>query len=111
MPGPRCHFRVNKAKNPNPAGGCFCSPDSKLVDCKGPYIVGTHAELMNPRQPYVVIGSGCVRAMQEGVWGKPAPVAAPAVAAEVSLIDALADATTAELASALSSRLAEPKAD
>lgn len=47
-------------RNPNPRGGCACSPHSKVVDCKPPYFVGRNAELMDPRQPHVVICLDCI---------------------------------------------------
>ena len=58
MPGPRAAFTVT-SKNANPRGACVCSPNSKVVDCEGPFITWTHSESMNARQPHIVMGLKC----------------------------------------------------
>jgi len=73
MPGARAHFKTYKAKNPNTGGGCLCSPDSKVQDCLPPYCVGTHKEQFVSRNPFVVIGSGCIAAMGRAAGAMPEP--------------------------------------
>lgn len=50
--------------NPNPGGGCLCSPHSKIVDCKPPYAVFTASEMMDPRQPNAVACVTCIEDFQ-----------------------------------------------
>jgi hypothetical protein len=104
VPGARAHFQ-KKPRNPNPGGGCLCSPDGKLGDCVGPYIVGTHGEMLNAKNPYVVVGAGCAVRMAEKVAPPAAPAAETVAAAEVSVASALADASVSELAAALSAKV------
>lgn len=68
--------------NPNPGGGCLCSPHSKIVDCKPPYAVFTASEMMDPRQPNAVACVACIEDFQAKLarqlnGGKP-PAPAPA---------------------------------
>lgn len=54
-------------KNPNPRGGCACSPHAKLQDCKAPFVVW-HASTndYDHRNPHVVTCLACVtRAVQK----------------------------------------------
>lgn len=61
MPGPRAAFKTMQ-RNPNPNSACVCSPNSRVVDCAGPYTVFTHSESMNARAPHIVVGDRCMRA-------------------------------------------------
>lgn len=54
---PRSHF-TTVGKNPNPRGACLCSP-THLVGCKGPYIVFSHTEMLDARQPAPVLSVAC----------------------------------------------------
>lgn len=60
MPGPRVAFK-RMTRNPNPNEACACSPNSKVADCCGPFLVLTHSESMNVRAPHIVIGTHCMR--------------------------------------------------
>lgn len=62
MPGPRANFKM-MAKNPNPRGGCLCSPSGKVTDCCGPFAVANGAEMYDPRNGQAVIGAGCILAL------------------------------------------------
>lgn len=61
MPGARKHFSV-KPKNPNGRGGCVCSPSQKIIGCDAPFIVFTHAESLDFRNPYTVMCMTCANA-------------------------------------------------
>lgn len=96
MPGPRSNFKTF-TRNPNPRGGCLCSPSAKVQDCTGPYAVATHAEMYDPRNGSAVIGAGCLlelaRKVAPAEFEPPAPpdpderaVAAEERAAEVERV-------------------------
>lgn len=106
MPGARSHFKVYKQKNPNNGGGCMCSPHAKLADCQAPFIVATHTDQAVSRNPYVVIGAGCVARMAEGVGA--IPDAPEPERIEVPVTD-LSAASVADLSRALTARLTEDK--
>lgn len=108
MPGPRSHFRINKHRNPNTGGGCACSPDAKVTDCVGPFVIFTHKEQFVSRNPYVVVGSGCAKRMAEGCGVMPEPVVVLEAADPPT--GSLADATVAELSQALTDKLRAPDA-
>lgn len=75
MPGPQCHFETHD-KNPNPGEGCLCSPNAKVPDCTGPYLLFTHAEVLDPFNPHAVMGSQCARAAARKLGvAKPEPKA------------------------------------
>ena len=53
-------------KNPNPRGGCVCSPHGKRAACTPPYACFTASEMHDPRNPVVVVGFQCLQtAMQK----------------------------------------------
>lgn len=91
---PRSHFTV-VGRNPNPRGACLCSP-AKLVGCAPPYIVFTHAEMMDARQQHAVLSVECacaaVRKAQKrsDVPGGPvAPAAEPSKCLVPSIDDVI----------------------
>lgn len=63
---PRAHFKI-LSRSPNTRGGCLCSPNGKLVDCVGPYIVFTSAEMMDVRNPSPVLSAACAIAALDKV--------------------------------------------
>ena len=105
LPGPCCHFKKSFRKNPNANEGCFCSPDGKVTDCVGPYVIATHSESMSGLGPFIVIGTGCVAAMAEKVVPKAMREPAPAVEAEVDVAGVLAEASLQQLVLAVSARV------
>ncbi len=76
MPGPKCHFKVYD-KNPNPGEACLCSPDAKCGDCTGPFVVFSHSEVVSGRNPYAVIGKGCLGSAARKTGAAPAVKPAP----------------------------------
>ncbi len=112
---PRSHWII-ASKNPNPRGACLCSP-TKLVDCKGPFIVfGPGVEMMDARQPHPVLSVECACAATRKAGKrsdapdcakapKPAPVPEKAPVADEERERALASATSSELLAALAREL------
>lgn len=104
MPGPRAHFKVNKQKNPNAAGGCLCSPHAKVTDCTGPYVVFSHSQMESTRHPHPVLGAGCAAIIAEKL-GVEVEVPVHLEAEPVDIEQALEDASVGELSKALHKRL------
>lgn len=106
MPGPKSHHKLTH-KNPNPGEGCLCSPNGKEQDCRPPYIVFTHAEVISGRNPHAVVSAACLdtavgKCVRGG--GFKSELAAPAApdSEPITVSDALVQATTRELIDALS---------
>jgi hypothetical protein len=104
LPGPKSHHKLRQV-NPNPGQACLCSPHSHEQDCKPPYLVFEHSEVVDHRNPYAVVCAECIvtgcKKVRPALFREAAPV-------EVLTVDVAASlelATLQQLGAAMSTRV------